>query len=280
MTTEKRITACKALLIMRRSFPVKQARYQKDRTARTVDRYDNAYDKSSSNFDSHVENASERHRFESIHNGAHVLPSIAGTKSTMNNVYFTSRHSHDTCSEGSASSEESRQLSCSPLTSDASEEVNPPTPRGISQTGHTSPADRLRNQMVLVERAPEPLPSSQSIPLRPSPPRRHHPMSPAPVLWMPVLIPAALHSIKARSGQVPAVRDPNRYILVRAGNYERMSSAVLQQALQVIQAPATLRTKPNALKYLKSYFLAVRDRSHVIYVEKYKLFSSLLVELE
>ncbi len=133
-------------------------------------------------------------------------------------MHFTSRHSgytrpaHETCSEGegSASSEESQQLSCSPLTSDASEQTDPPTPLGSSNTGNTSRTERLRNQMVLVERAPEPLPSSQSIPLRrvltwchhpmsPAPTllRPGHPMSPASVLWTPVLLPATPPPIDA-----------------------------------------------------------------------------------
>jgi hypothetical protein len=99
-------------------------------------------------------------------------------------------------------------------------------------------------------------------------------MSLAPVLWTPVLIPAAPHPINTKSGQVSIIRDLDHYILVSAGNYERMSNAVLQQALQVIQAPTHLRTKSKALPYLKSYFVAVRDRSHGIYVEKYKLVSS------
>jgi hypothetical protein len=182
---------------------------------------------------------------------------------------FTSRNSgytrpaHETCSEGEASSEESRQLSCSPLTSDASEEMNPPMRMGSRKNAaKTSRTERLGNQMVLVERAPGPLPSSQIIPLRPAP-RHHHPMSSAPVLWTPVHIPAA-----PRLGKIPVVRDLDQYILVTSGNYERMSNAVLQQALQAIQAPANLRTKPKALQYLKSYFLAIRDQSHVIYVNK------------
>jgi hypothetical protein len=140
----------------------------------------------------------------------------------MNNMYPTSRHSgftrpaHETCSAGSASSEEStQQLSSSLLTSDASEEMNPSTPlAGSSNTGNTSPTERLGNQMVLVERAPEPLPSSQNIPLHPSPPHRQHPMSPASVVWTPVLIPAAPYLINARSGQVSVVRDLDRHILV------------------------------------------------------------------
>jgi hypothetical protein len=286
MTAEKRITACKALLNLKRAFPDKQAKYQKDRTARNVDRYEKTdVDESSSNVgESQVQNTSKHDRFGSIRNGSqdlpHVLPPIAGSKITMSNMYFTSRHSgytrpvHETCSESSVSSEESEQLLHSPLTSDASEDMMYPTPPG---TGNTSRTERIRDQMVLVERAPEPLPSRQSIPLRPSPPRNHHPMSPAPVLFRPVLIPGALHPINARSGQVLAARDTNRYIFVHARNYERMSNAMLQQALQVIQAPANLRTKPKALQYLKSYFLAVRDRSHIIYVEKYKLSSAALV---
>jgi hypothetical protein len=194
-----------------------------------------------------------------------------------NNMNFTSRQSsytrpaRDACSEGGASSEDSQQLTCSPLTSDASGEMNLPTPlgsTGSNSAGNTSRTERTRNQMVLVERAPEPLPYSQSIPRRPTRPRHHHPMSPAPVLWMPVLIPAAPHSTNTRSAQIPVVRDLDQYILVTAGNYERMSNVILQQVLQAIQAPAKLRTKPEASLYLKSYFLAVRDRSHVIYVEK------------
>jgi hypothetical protein len=203
--------------------------------------------------------------------------SVRSNKQPMNNRHSGyTRSAHETCSEGSASSEESQELSCSPLTSDASEEMDHPPPIGSSSTGNTSRTERLRNQMVLVERAPEPLPSSQSIPLRPSPLRQHHPMSPAPVLWTPVRIPTVPHPINARSGRVPVVRDLDKYIIVTAGNYERMSNAVLQQALQVIHspAPANLRTTPKALQYLKSYFLAVRDRSHVIYVEKDKLVSS------
>jgi hypothetical protein len=194
-----------------------------------------------------------------------------------NDMYFPSRRfsysrpAHDACSEGGASSEDSQQLSCSPLTSDASGEMDLPTPLGSAgrnTAGNTSRTERIRNQMVLVERAPEPLPSSQSIPRRPTPPRQYHPMSPAPVLWMPVLIPAAPHSANTRSAQIPVVRDLDQYIIVSAGNYERMSNVILQQVLQAIQAPANLRTKPKASLYLKSYFLAVRDRSHVIYVEK------------
>jgi hypothetical protein len=192
---------------------------------------------------------------------------------------FASRHSaytrpaHDACIEGSAYMVDSRQLSCSPLTSDASAEMNLPTPRGSSNiAGDTSRTQRIRKHMILVERAPGPLPSSQTIPLRPAQPRGHHPMSPAPVLWMPVLIPAA--PTNTRSTQIPVVRDLDHYILVTAGNYESMSNVVLQQVLQVIQAPANLRTKPKASLYLKSYFLAVRDRSHVIYVDKHKLVSS------
>jgi hypothetical protein len=272
MTAEKRITACKALLDMKRAFPHKQAKYQKDRTAR-FEKTD--VDESSSNSDeSQVENPSDYDGFGNIRNEAHdlslphVLPSIADTKSSMNNMCFTSRHSdyknrrpaQVTSSEDSSSSEESQQqLWYSPLTSHPTEEMNPATP------------------MVLVKRAPKALPSKQSIPIRPSPPKHHSPMSQAPVLFRPVLIPAALTPINARSSQAPVVRDPNRYILVRARNYEKMSYAVLQQALQLIQAPANIRTKPKALQYLKSYFLAVRDRSHVIYVEKYKLVSAALV---
>jgi hypothetical protein len=198
----------------------------------------------------------------------------------MNNLNFTSRHSgytrpaRDTCSEGgTTSSEESQQLSCSPLTSDASGETNLPTPLlGSSNTaGNTSRTERIRNQMVLMERAPEPLPSNQSTSQRPTRPRHQHPMSPAPILWTPVLIPAAPHPTNTRSGGVPVVRDLDQYILVTAGNYERMSNVMLQQVLQAIQAPANLRTKTKASLYLKSYFLAVRDRSHVIYVEKHQL---------
>jgi hypothetical protein len=277
--------ACKALLNMKRALPDKQARYQHDRTTRTVvDRYKKAdVDESSSIFDdSHVENASEYDRLENINKAQalplpQVLPSIIGAKSTINSIFVCrrsayTRPAHETCSGGSVCSEESRQRSCSPLTSDASEEMNiPTTPIRTINTGSSSPTESLKNQMILVERAPEPLPSSRRIPLRrPPPPRHHHPMPSAPVLWRPVKIPAALHPISARPAQVPAVRDLNRYILVRARNYERMSNAVLQQALQVIQAPANLQTKPKALQYLKSYFLAVQDRSHVIYVEKYK----------
>jgi hypothetical protein len=88
---------------------------------------------------------------------------------------------------------------------------------------------------------------------------------------MPVLIPASPHPTNTRSGGVPVVRDLDQYILVTAGNYERMSNVMLQQVLQAIQAPANLRTKTKASLYLKSYFLAVRDRSHVIYVEKHQL---------
>jgi hypothetical protein len=194
---------------------------------------------------------------------------------------FASRHSgytrpaHNAYSEGRAYYiVGSHQLSCSPLTSDdSSGEMNLPTSVRSSYTaGDTSRTQRIRKHMVLVERAPEPLPSSQIIPLRQARPRHHHPMSPAPVLWMPVLIPAAPTNI--RSTQIPVVRDLDHYILVTAGNYERMSNAMLQQVLQAIQAPATIRTRPKASLYLKSYFLAVRDRSHVIYVEKHKLVSS------
>jgi hypothetical protein len=279
--------ACKALLNMKRSLPNKQARYQNDRTTRTVDRYKNADVESSSNFDdSQVEHASEYDRLESINKAQalqlpqalpipHALPSTAGAMNTI----FVSRRSaytrpaHVTCSGGSVCSEESRQRSCSPLTSDASEDMNVPTPiRSINTgNGNSSPFEMPRNQMVLVKAAPEPLPYNRRIPLRASPPPpRLHPMPTAPVLWRPVKIPAALHPINAKLAQVPTFRDFNRYIVVRARNYERMSNAVLQQALQEIQAPVNLRTKPKALQYLKSYFLAVRDRSHVIYVEKYK----------
>jgi hypothetical protein len=195
----------------------------------------------------------------------------------MNDFYFASRHSgytrtaRETCSKGIASSEEkSQQLSCSPHTSDTSEEMNPPMPLRSSSTANTLRTERLKNKMVLVERVPEPLPSNQSIHLRPS---LQRPMSLAPVLWTPVLIPVSRHPINTRSGQVSVVRDLDHYIIVSAGNYERMRNAVLQQALQVIQAPTNLRTKSKALPYLKSYFFAVRDRSHVIYVEKYKLVS-------
>jgi hypothetical protein len=126
----------------------------------------------------------------------------------MNHLHFKSRHSaytrpaaRDACSEGGTSSEESQQLSCSPLTSNASGDMNVPTPLGSSNTtGNTSRTKRVRNQMVLVERAPEPLPSSQSIPRRPTRPRHHHPMSPAPILWMPVLIPDASHPTNTDSG--------------------------------------------------------------------------------
>jgi hypothetical protein len=264
MTAEKRITACKALLDMKRAFPHKQAKHQKDRTAR-FEKTD--VDESSSNSDeSQVENLNIRNEAHDL-SLPNVLPSLADTESSMNNMYFTSRHSdynrrpaQVTCSEDSSSSEESQQqLWYSPLTRHPCEEMNPATP------------------MVLVKRAPKALPSKQSIPIRPSPPKHHSPMSQAPVLFRPVLIPAALPPINARSSQAPVVRDPNRYILVRARNYEKMSFAVLQQALQLIQAPANIRTKPKALQYLKSYFLAVRDRSHVIYVEKYKLVSAALV---
>jgi hypothetical protein len=159
---EKVTTACRALLHMKRALSDKQARCQKDRTTRTVDRYEKAdVDESSSNMDdSQAESASEHDRVENISYGAaqalplpHVLPSIAGgTKSTMNNMYPTSRHSgftrpaHETCSAGSASSEEStQQLSSSLLTSDASEEMHLSTPlAGISSTGNTSPTGTER----------------------------------------------------------------------------------------------------------------------------------------
>jgi hypothetical protein len=248
---------------------------------------------SSSNIEeSQVENPSDLDGLGKIRNRAHALPlpqalpSIADTKSTMNNMYFTSldsgytrRVAQETCSNVSESSEESQQVRYSPLTSDTSEEMNTPTPL-LVKTGTISRAERLGDQsrMVLVERAPQPLPSRQNIPLRRSPPQHHRPLSQAPVLFRPVLIPAALHPLNAKSGQVPpVVRDLNRYILVRARNYEKMSNAVLQQALQLIQAPSNVRTKPKALRYLKSYFLAVRDRSHIIYVEKYKLVSAAIV---
>ncbi len=268
MTAEKRITACKALLDMKRAFPRNQAKYQKDsRTAR----FEKTVDESSSNSDeSQLENPSDHDGFRNIRNIAHdpslphVPPSIAGTKSSMQNMHFTRRHldynsrpAQVTCSEDSSSSEESQeQRWYSPLTSHPIKKTNPATP------------------MVLVKRAPKALPSKQSIPIRPSPPKHHRPMSQAPVLFRPVLIPAALPPINGGSSQAPVVRDPNRYILVRGRSYEKMSFAVLQQALQLIQAPANIRTKPKALQYLKSYFLAVRDRSHVIYVEKHKLVSS------
>lgn len=285
MTGEKRITACKALLNMKRAFPHKQqAKYQKDGNAR----FKNIeVDESSSNIDeSLMESSSDHDGLGNIRNGAHaltlphVLPPIADTKSTTKNMYFTSRHSGYTrpaqvaCSEGSASSDESQQHRYSPLTSDESEEMNPPTPL---RTGNTSCTQILRDQMVLVERAPEPLPSTQSIPTRPLPTQHHRPMSQAPVLFRPVFIPATPHPMIARLGQVPAARDLNQFIPVLAHNYEKMSNAVLQQALQLIQAPSNLRTKPKALQYLKSYFLAVRDPSHVIFVEKYKLVKAALV---
>jgi hypothetical protein len=264
---------------MKRAFPHKQAKHQMDRTAR----YEKT-ESSSNTEESQAENPSNLDGLGNIRNGAlplpQALPSIADAKSTMNNMYFTRLHSgghtrrpaQETCSEGSASSDESQQLRYSPLTSDSSEEMNPPAPLAI---GNNSRAERLGDQsrMVLVESAPHPLPSRRNIPLRRSPPQQHRPMSQAPVLFRPVLIPALL----ARSSQAPVVRDLSRYILVRARNYEKMSNAVLQQALQLIQAPANVRTKPKALQYLKSYFLAVRDRSHVIYVEKYKLVSAALV---
>jgi hypothetical protein len=273
MTAEnKRMTACKALLNMKRAFPHKQARYQ--RTARPEKT------ESSSNIEeSQLENPSDLDGFGNIRTRAHALPlpqtlpSIADTKMTMSNVYFTSlvsgytrQPAQVTCSGGSVSSDESQQLRYSPLTCDSSEQMNPPSPLG---TGNTSRAERFGDQsrMVLVESAPQPLPSRRNISPRRLPPQHPRPLSQAPVLFRPVLIPAALD-------QVPVVRDPNRYILVRAGNYEKMSNAVLQQALELIQAPANIRTKSKALQYLKSYFLAVRDRSHVIYVEKYKLVSA------
>jgi hypothetical protein len=287
MTAEKRITACEALLNMKRAFPHKQAKYRTDRTARPEKT------ESSSNIEeSQVESPSDLDGLGNIRNRAYALPlpqalpSIAYAKSTMNNMYFTSLDSgagytrrparQVTCFEGSASRDESHQLSYSPLTSDSSEEMNPPAPL---KSGNNSRAERLGDQshMVLVERAPQPLPSIRKIPLRRPPPQHHRPMSQAPVLFRPVLIPAALDPINARSSHVPVFRDLNRYILVRARNYEKMSNAVLQQALQLIQAPSNVRTKPKALQYLKSYFLAVRDRSHVIYVEKYKLVPAALV---
>jgi hypothetical protein len=149
---EKRKMASKALLSMKRAFPDKQARYQKDRIARIVDRYEKAdVDESSSNVDDFlVENAS-KHRVQALPLLPHLLPSITGAKITMNSMYFTSR----------------------PLRS--------------SNNGNTSRTERLGKQMVLAERALEPLPSSQSIPLRRLSPYRHHIMSPAPTL--PVLRP-------------------------------------------------------------------------------------------
>jgi hypothetical protein len=287
MTAENRIKACEALLNMKRALPYKQVKYQKDRPAR-FEMTD--VDESSSDGDeSQVENPSDLDglgyvRYE--RNGANtlalprLLPSIADTNTKMNNMWDSKNHhsgpAQVTCSEGSSSSEESQQRRYSPLTSHPSEEMNPATKLG---TGNTSRTDRLWDQslMVLVKRAPKALPSKPSIPIRPSPPQHHSPMSQAPVLFRPVLIPAALDTIKARSSQTPVVRDLNRHIPVRARNYEKMSHAVLQQALQLIHAPTNIRTKPKALQYLKSYFLAVRDRSHVIYVEKYKLVSPALV---
>jgi hypothetical protein len=185
LNKEKRKTASKRLLSMKRAFPdlsmkrafpEKQAKDKKDRTARTVDRYEKAdVDESSSNVDDfQVENAS-KHRAQALPLLPHLLPSIAGTKSTTNMTFtFTS------------------------------------WPLGSSNNRNTLRTERLGNQMVHAERAPDPLPSSQSIPLRRLSTWRHHPMSPAPillrpghpmspasVLWTPVLLPAAPHPIDA-----------------------------------------------------------------------------------
>jgi hypothetical protein len=285
-TNQKRITACTALLNMKRAPSNKQACYEEESTTeRTVDRYEKADESRSKVDDSQMEFSGENDRMESIHYQAQalplplplrpILPTIIGPNNTTNNMHFTSRYSdpsppsHETCSNSCASNE-SQQRCSTPRTSNTSEEMNPSTPPGngdIGNAGHST--KRTWNQMVLVERAPEPLSSIPSLPLRPLP-KHPSPMSPAPVLWMPVHIPAP-NPAGAVVVQAPGVHDPNRYIVVTAGNYQIMANAVLQQALTVIQVPANLRkkrTKPKALQYLKSYFLAVRDRSHAIYVVK------------
>jgi hypothetical protein len=175
LNNEKKKTASKTLLSMKRAFPDKQARYQKDRTARAVDRYEKAdVDESSSNVDDFQVKNATKHRAQGLPLLPHLLPLIAGTKSTMNNMCFASR------------------------------------PLGRSNNRYTLRTERLGNQMVHAERAPDPLPSSQSIPLRrvltwchhpmsPAPTllRPGHPMSPASVLWTPVLLPATPPPIDA-----------------------------------------------------------------------------------
>jgi hypothetical protein len=270
---KSRLTACKALLNMKRARPHKQECYEKEsRTVRTFDRSEKTDESRADVDDTQMDFAGVNNRTESICYQAtdlplpQALPPIIGTTTTTTiNMNFAIRYpdSSPPAHETSTSNSESEQRSWSPLTSDTSEEMNPPTVLGNSDSGNAwHSTERPRNQMVLVERAPEPLSSIQSLPLRPLP-QRPSPLSAAPVLWRPVLIPTG-----AVVDQVPGVHAPDRYIVVTALNCGRMGNAVLQQALKVIQAPASLQTKPQALQYLKSYFLAVRDRSHVIYVEK------------
>jgi hypothetical protein len=288
-----RLSACNALLTMRREIPKvaqQEARSPEEtRSARTVNSEGHGDESRAKiaklSIDSH-ENGSRSMDVDRYEH--YVITSLpyaveTGSERKRHSVEAAARvRSLITLNSGSSSTEESdspdedrnrRSRSCSPLKSETSGDDTDQSAVSSSTYGKRARLQPVRTTEVthaFRKHSPwmisAPVHYSQRTAAKlPSP------MAPAPLLWKPFIS----FPYVATTLYVPCIPhfcdydcDSDRFIAVTFNNYERMTFAVLQRALKVIHAPKGLRTKPKVLQYLRSYFVAIRDRSHVISVEK------------